>query len=234
MEPLEHAETPIGAPAWLRLGAGAATLGTGAWVGLGAWMRWRGRRRVAWTVAALPPGAARPWAIVPGCLAHPDGRPSRPLAQRLQAAWALWEAGLAQRLLVSGVGRETVAMARWLQAEGVPRGRITQDPGGARTHLTMQRARELLGVQGAFVCTQAYHLPRALWLAETCGIDALGLAADGPRAGRAPRALRHRVYDTVREAAARGAAVADVWAERRRGAWPPDAQGAPCARRSPP
>ncbi len=202
----------MGASPWLRLGAGAAALGTGAWLGLGAWMRWRVRGRIAWTVAALPVAARAPWAVVLGCLARPDGRPSRPLAERLQVAHALWEAGLAERLLVSGVGRETTVMRRWLEARGVPPSRIVEDAGGARTHLTMWRASHLLGVRQAIVCTQAYHLPRALWLADRCGITARGVAADGPRAARRPRALGHRVHDAVREAAARGAAVADVWA----------------------
>ncbi len=205
---------PVGAPGWLRVGAGAAALGTGAWLGVALWMRHQARGRLFWSVESLGEHRGATWAVVPGCLAHPDGRPSRPLAERLEVARRLWEAGLVERLLVSGVGRETVAMRRWLQARAVPPERVVEDPLGARTHLTMWRARRVFGVREAVLCTQAYHLPRALWLAERCGLRAVGVAADGPPRGRAPRALKHRAHDAVREAVARGAALADVYAGR--------------------
>mgnify|MGYP003733978885 CR=1 FL=1 len=67
----------------------------------------------------------------------------------------------------------------------------------------MRRAAGRFGVRDAVVCTQAFHLPRALWLARQAGIDADGLAAD-----RRPYANAWR--DRAREVVARTRAVIDV------------------------
>jgi SanA protein len=42
----------------------------------------------------------------------------------------------------------------------------------------MQRAARVFGVRDAIVCTQDFHLPRALYLARHAGIDAVGFVAD--------------------------------------------------------
>ena len=42
----------------------------------------------------------------------------------------------------------------------------------------MVRAREVFDLKEATVCTQLFHLPRAVFLARRVGIDAVGLAAD--------------------------------------------------------
>lgn len=125
---------------------------------------------------------ARPFAVVLG--GHINrGQPSVELAQRLTSARDLYRAGKVERIVVSGAVHgayhEPDVMLRWLQAQGIPQEAISVDVLGTRTMATMVRAAQVFDVRSAVVCTQAYHLPRSLFLARRAGIDAVGLAADG-------------------------------------------------------
>jgi SanA protein len=146
---------------------------------------------------------ARPAAIVLGTHIFHD-LPSQELAERLQAAAELHAAHKVETIIVSGAAdgayNEPRAMARWLVGRGVPAAAVTQDPFGVRTRATMERAVHVFGVKGAVICTQAYHLPRALMLARKAGIDAVGLVAD-PGAS-----MRH----SLREIMARPAMVLET------------------------
>ncbi len=146
-------------------------------------------------------------AIVPGAYVFPDGTPSDMLADRLAAALALHRAGLVTRVLISGGPAEVAGMRSWLARHGV--GEVLEDPGGLRTWATMQRAVQVLGDVATVVCTQRFHLPRALFLARAAGLHAVGLVADARRYGG-----EH--YNASREACASMRAVLDVaWARKR-------------------
>ncbi len=67
----------------------------------------------------------------------------------------------------------------------------------------MQRARKVFGVREAAICTQRFHLPRALYLARASGIDAVGVIADRRR-------YQSELYNEVRESIARAVAVLDL------------------------
>jgi SanA protein len=147
-------------------------------------------------------------AIVPGAHVRPDGSPSLALQDRLHAALDLFRAGKVQRILVSGDHHgpkydEPNAMRRWLLAQGVPSESIFMDHAGLRTLDTMQRAARVFLVRRAVVCTQTFHLPRSLYLAQQAGIQAVGLAADR-------RVYAKRTFDAVRETGARVKAWLDV------------------------
>jgi SanA protein len=80
----------------------------------------------------------------------------------------------------------------------------------------MERAVHVFAVERAVICTQAFHLPRAVFLARHAGIETLGLAADAtPRTTGAG--------DWVREWFANVMAVGDVFVWHRR----PREPGAP-------
>jgi len=165
------------------------------------------RARVLASVDVAPP---RPVAIVLGNRVMPDGHPADALAERLGVGLALWQAGRVRRLIVSGLVRadgydEPKAMAAWLVRRGVPADAITLDPTGHRTAATMAAA-AAMGVREALVCSQAYHLPRALYLARHAGIDALGVparegASDNPE-------MRFRIF--LRESLARAETVIEA------------------------
>ena len=65
-------------------------------------------------------------------------------------------------------------MRSWLEARGVPARDILSDDGGHRTRETMYRAMRYYGVTDAIVCTEAFAMPRTLFLARQNGIDAFG------------------------------------------------------------
>jgi len=165
------------------------------------------RARIVSSADVAPP---RPVGIVLGNRVDPSGYPADALAERLRVALALWQAGRVRRLIVSGLVRgeeydEPRAMAAWLVRRGVPADAITLDPTGHRTAATMAAA-AAMGVRQALVCSQGYHLPRALYLARHAGIDALGVpapdgASDGPE-------IRFRIF--LRESLARAETVLEA------------------------
>lgn len=201
MRPSERARRRLAlAGAMVLLLAVAALFGPNAGVILGT------RARIHGHPGQVPRRAV---AIVPGASVRSDGTPSGALEARLQAALALYRAGRVGRVLVSGIGDqrwydEVSAMARWFDARGVPARDVFLDRHGRRTLDTMQRAAEVYRVADAVVCTQRYHLPRALFLADRAGIDAVGLAAGSYGAVVPAR-------DRVREFFARIRAVLDVY-----------------------
>jgi len=156
-------------------------------------------------VADVP---ARQVAIVPGALVYHDGRPSDVLADRLQTAVELYQAGKVGKILASGDhGRvrydEVNAMRRWLLARGVASEDVFMDHAGFDTCDTMQRAQRVFRVASAVVVTQDFHLPRAVYLARQAGIDAVGVKADRHR-------YRKEVQNTLRESVARVKSFAEV------------------------
>jgi vancomycin permeability regulator SanA len=78
------------------------------------------------------------------------------------------------------------------------------DREGYRTAATMADA-AARGFRSVLVCTQRYHLPRALYLARHAGLTATGVAADSP-----PTQLGARAFVFFREMMARPEAVVEV------------------------
>jgi vancomycin permeability regulator SanA len=125
---------------------------------------------------------AAPVAIVFGAGLNRDGSPSLMLAHRVDAAVELYRAGKVDRLLMTGDNsraeyNEVEAMKERAVASGVPADRVNLDYAGFRTYDSVYRASAVFGVERAVLVTQRYHLPRALFLARSFGIDAVGLAA---------------------------------------------------------
>lgn len=136
--------------------------------------------RVYSQAAAVP---ARPLAIVFGAGYWPGGRLSDALADRMEAAIALYRAGTVNKLLLTGDNRfedynEPAAMAAYAEARGVPREDLVLDYAGRRTYDSCYRAGAIFGVERAVLVTQDFHLPRALFTCERLGLEVVGLAAD--------------------------------------------------------
>jgi vancomycin permeability regulator SanA len=158
----------------------------GVLVGLGSavWTRLESRGRVYTDPDAVPPA---PVAIVLGAQVHEDGRPSRFLEARLALAERLYESGRVRALLVTGDhGRwaydEPGTMRRWLVEHGVPERRVVVDHAGFDTYDSCLRARRIFGVRRAVVVTQTFHVPRAVAVCRSVGVDAVGLGDDSVRA----------------------------------------------------
>ncbi len=144
--------------------------------------------------------------IVLGAAVLRSGALSAVFLDRADAAIALYRAGKGQKILVSGdnstAEHNEVDPARtYLVSQGIPEADIFLDHAGFDTYSTMYRAREVFGVTSAIVATQTFHLPRALFIARTLGIDAVGYRADNVHL--LPR-------NEVRESLARVKAVLEV------------------------
>ena len=122
-------------------------------------------------------------AIVFGAEVKKDGTPSAVLRDRVETAVALYKSGKVEKLLMSGDNRfvdynEPESMRQYALTLGMPDSAIVLDYAGRRTYDTCYRAREIFGVDSAILVTQRFHMPRALFLCNAFGIDAVGAEAD--------------------------------------------------------
>jgi SanA protein len=122
-------------------------------------------------------------ALVLGARVYSNGRLSGMLRDRVETAVALYHAGKVQKLLMSGDNssveyNEPDAMTAHAISLGVPAEDIQPDYAGRRTYDSCYRAREIFQVKSLVIVTQAFHLPRALFLCNQLGIPSVGVAAD--------------------------------------------------------
>ena len=106
------------------------------------------------------------------------------LKQRVSMAAALFHAGKARRLLLSGDGRsasynEPRTMHLMLRALGVPDAAIIEDPAGLTTYDSVQHALAMSGGAAITVVSQPAHCRRAILLARGMGADAQAVIAQG-------------------------------------------------------
>ena len=151
--------------------------------------------------------------LVLGAGVKEDGSPSSMLADRLDQGIALYQAGVADYLLMSGDhGQadydEVNVMKQYAIDRGVPSEAIFMDHAGFSTYDSMARARDVFALNRIVVVTQTYHLYRALYIADRLGLDAYGVGAD-------PRSYVGETYRNLREIVARNKDFFLAW-------WQPD------------
>ncbi len=121
-------------------------------------------------------------AVVFGAGLWRDGSPSTVLRDRIATAAKLYFSGKAEKLLMSGDNsfgyNEPVAMRDYALDLGIPAQDIILDYAGRRTYDTCLRAREIFQIDSAILVTQAFHLPRALYVCNRLGVPAVGVPAD--------------------------------------------------------
>jgi SanA protein len=122
-------------------------------------------------------------AIVFGAGLRRDGMPTAILRDRVETAVQLYFAGKVEKLLMSGDNRfanynEPGAMRDYAISLGVPDEDIVLDYAGRRTYDSCYRAKEIFGVDSAILVTQGFHLPRAIFLCNSFGVNAVGVKAD--------------------------------------------------------
>jgi len=148
----------------------------------------------------------RPVVIVPGAAVLRSGALSAVFLDRANAAVAIYQAGKAHKILVSGDNsteehNEVDPARKYLISMGVAPADIYLDHAGFDTYSTMYRAREIFGVSSAIVATQSFHLPRAMFIAQSLGIDVVGYRSDN---------VHLLARNELRESLARVKAVLDV------------------------
>lgn len=110
-----------------------------------------------------------------------SGRVNRYYRYRIDAAEAAFRAGKVERLLLSGSctlsGDEPAQMRDELIGRGVPTERLILDRAGWRTLESVMQASETFGLRRLTVISQPFHNERAIFLARSRGLDAIGLNA---------------------------------------------------------
>ncbi|HEX9994789.1 MAG TPA: YdcF family protein [Acidimicrobiales bacterium] len=120
-------------------------------------------------------------AIVVLGAAQYDGQPSPVLESRLAHTLALWEAGYADVVVVTGGGQpgdrftEATASANWLLERGVPDDAILREVQGGNTWESLAATARILedrGLESVLLVSDDYHSYRVAAIAEEVGLDA--------------------------------------------------------------
>jgi len=138
------------------------------------------------------------------------GMPSPVLAERAEAAIALYRAGKVRKILVTGDSSassydEVTPVRKYLLNAEIPSSDILLDHAGFDTYSSLYRAREVFLVRSVIVVTQDFHLPRALWIGKHLGLTVHGLTAEGGE---------RSVHNSLREIPASLKALTDILMHR--------------------
>lgn len=125
-------------------------------------------------------------AIVFGAGLRRDGTPTPILRDRVETAATLYFSGKVEKILMSGDNsylayNEPESMRQYALSLGVPDSAIAVDYAGRRTYDTCFRAKTIFEVDEALLVTQKFHLPRAIFLCNALGLEALGVEATSTR-----------------------------------------------------
>lgn len=133
------------------------------------------------TVAELSDYAAD-CIIIPGAKVHQRAL-SHMLEDRVLTGIEAYRNGVAPKLLMSGDHHtvqydEVNAMREYALQKEVAADDIFMDHAGLSTYETLYRAKHIFGAKSVVIVTQDFHLPRALYIANALGLDAVGVPAD--------------------------------------------------------
>lgn len=127
-------------------------------------------------------------ALVLGCGVYNNAVPSPLLRERLDTAIELYHAGAVAKLVMSGDHgqieyNEVRVMKQYAIQNGVPSEDIFKDHAGFSTYESVYRIRDVFGAERILIVTQEYHLYRALYIANSLDVGAIGVRADRARLG---------------------------------------------------
>lgn len=144
-------------------------------------------------------------AIILGAAVQRDGSPSPVLEGRLEHGVALYRSGAVPRLLFTGgrgkgqASSEAFASRAFALGRGVPASAMLTEERSRTTQQNLAEAKAVMqanGIRKALLVSDPLHLPRALRLARSAGID----ARPSPTSTTRYRSLRKRVPFLLREA----------------------------------
>jgi len=128
-----------------------------------------------------------------------DGRLNGFYTKRINAAFSLYKAGKVKYILVSWDNstqqyNETDTMKEDLIGMWIPEEKIYGDYAGFRTLDSIVRAKEIFGQDSYTIVTQEFHLVRAIFIAQSQGINAIWYEAQDVPVRLAPRVwIRERL-----------------------------------------
>lgn len=114
------------------------------------------------------------------------------LEDRSLAGAEIYLKGKTNKILLSGDGDmdeyerrntnnfidETELMNNYLLSKKIPSSAILIDKLGLKTFQSCKRAKEIYNIDKMIIVTQSWHLPRALYICNSLGIDAVGYVSD--------------------------------------------------------
>ena len=138
-----------------------------------------------------------------------DGRRNLFFIYRINTATSLYENKKVDFLLISGDNstmeyNEPQAMKEALVKKGIPEEKIFLDYAGFRTLDSVVRAKEIFGQTELTIISQKFHNERAIFIARTNGMQAVGANAKDVSLSASPRVR-------VREILARARVIVDVF-----------------------
>ncbi len=118
------------------------------------------------------------YALVLGCAALKNGEPSKMLKDRLNKAIEIYENNLVNNIIISGDHSasysEVTTMENYLLKEGIPKDAIIRDDIGYSTGESLVNYKNNFQDKKVIIITQEYHLYRALYIAKTLNLNAIG------------------------------------------------------------
>ncbi len=120
--------------------------------------------------------------LVLGCGVRNDS-PTMLLADRLEKSIELHNIGVSDKLLMSGDHgkidyNEVTVMKQYAILSNISSEDVFMDHAGFSTYESMYRAKEVFGAEKIVIVTQEYHMSRALYIANSLGLEAWGVSAD--------------------------------------------------------
>jgi vancomycin permeability regulator SanA len=140
-------------------------------------LRYRARNRVYTRVDDVP---RSPYGVVFGARVDENGVLSPAARERVEAGVLLYQAGKVNKLYLSGDNRhnyEVLALKSYAESRGVPPEDIAVDLMGIDTRDTCRHLKRD-GIEPVVLLTQAYHLPRAMYMCDDEHVDSVGLAVN--------------------------------------------------------
>lgn len=122
-------------------------------------------------------------AVIPGAAILLNGDLSPVLRDRVDMAMSIYRKGVVAKILVTGDNssltyNEVNPMKKYLLKNGIPEQDIFLDHAGFDTYSSMYRARDVFQIESMIVVSQAFHLPRAVYIARHLGVTTYGMEAD--------------------------------------------------------
>jgi len=121
--------------------------------------------------------------LVFGAGLRAKGQPGAVLEDRVSSAIKLYQDGQIGKIVMSGDNstanhNEVQAMKNYALEQGLFEDAIIMDHAGISTYESCKRYEELIGSKRVVLITQKYHLPRALYLCNKVGLEAVGVVAE--------------------------------------------------------
>jgi vancomycin permeability regulator SanA len=118
-----------------------------------------------------------------GARVHADGSLSQIMQDRADTAIQIYKMGKSNKILISGdhgtTGYDEVnAIKKYLLIQGVEAEDMFTDHAGFNTYDSLYRARDIFEAQSLIIVTQKFHLPRAIYIANSLGLESVGIIAD--------------------------------------------------------